>query len=80
MSLTAHRITEDFEYVRFCPFVNYMDGKKHTGQNIQIKFDNFLAKLNLDGPNVRRYIVLDNAANNNKHCEVLVSCSNCRTK
>ena len=66
MSLTAHRITEDFELLRFCPFVNYMDGKRHTAQNIKIKFDNFLRNLNLDGPNVKRWVVLDNAANNKK--------------
>ena len=66
MSLTAHKISVDFDYLRFCPFVNFMDGKSHTGANIKIKFDNFLHKLNLDGPNVRRWVVLDNAANNKK--------------
>lgn len=66
MSLTAHKINKDFDYLRFCPFVNFMDEKKHTGQNIAIKFDNFLRKLNLDGPDIRKYVVLDNAPNNKK--------------
>ena len=66
MSMTAHKITEDFDFWKFCPFVSFMDGKRHTGQNIVIKFDNFLHKLNLDGPDIKRFVILDNASNNKK--------------
>ena len=66
MSLTVHSITEDMELVNFVPFVNYMDGNKHTGENILIKLTKFLKKLGLDGINVRRVIVMDNASNNKK--------------
>ena len=66
MSLTVHIITEEMELLKFCPFVNYMDGLSHTGENILIKLTNFLQKLGLDSVNVRRVICMDNAANNKK--------------
>ena len=66
MSLTSHMITEDMELVHFTPFVSYMDGKKHTGEAIVLKFESFMRKLSLDGPNVQRFVVMDNAANNKR--------------
>jgi len=54
MSLTSHMITEDMELVHFTPFVSYMDGNRHTGEAVLLKFTNFMRKLNLDGPNVQR--------------------------
>ena len=66
MSLTSHMITEDMELVHFTPFVSYMDGKRHTGEAIGLKFENFMRKLSLDGPNVQRFVVMDNAAPNKR--------------
>ena len=66
MSLTSHMITDDMELLHFTPFVSYMDGEKHTGETIVLKLENFMKKLTLDGPNVKRFVVLDNASNNKK--------------
>jgi len=66
MSLTCHMITEDMELVHFTPFVSYMEGKRHTGEAVLLKFTNFMRKLNLDGVDVQRFVVLDNASINKK--------------
>ena len=70
MSLTIHLITDEMELLKFCPFVNYMDGIKHTGENILITLTNFLKKLGLDELKVRKVIVMDNAANNKKAARI----------
>ena len=64
MSLTAHFLTKDFVLVKLVQFVTWFGHNRHTGVNMKLLLDQFLAVLGLDGVNIHRTVVTDNASNN----------------
>jgi len=66
LSLTVHFINDKMEMLSFVPFVQYMDGDRHTGENLLLRIERFLAKLGLDKEEIVKYISMDNASNNKK--------------
>ena len=66
MCLTAHLIDKNWVLHRFCPFVKYMNGDRHTAVNIKLRMKKFMENIGLDKPGIRRIVTLDNASNNRK--------------
>jgi hypothetical protein len=48
--------------VIFCPFI-FLDGKRHTGKVIKLKFEQILKTPGLDIESIRNFVTLDNAKN-----------------
>jgi len=71
LSLTVHFITPDMKLVKLVPYVVYFGHNRHTGVNIKLALEKMLKELGMDGPDITRYICLDNAANNK--CAVRLS-------
>ena len=66
LSLTVHIINDDMEMMSFVPFVQYMEGEQHTGENILLRLENFLERLGLNREDLRKFNSMDNASNNKK--------------
>ena len=64
MSLTAHYINESWELIRIVPFIQYFGPNRHTGINLKCMMDQFMRVLTIEGPEIRKIVVCDNAANN----------------
>lgn len=64
MDLTCHYINGDFELVKLVPFIQYFGQNHHTGANLSVMMDQFMAALGLEGEEFRKYVVCDNASNN----------------
>lgn len=64
MSLTAHFISKDFELLKLTPFITWFGHNRHTGVNIKLLLDQFIEVLGLDGNDIQRTVVADNASNN----------------
>ena len=62
ISLTIQYLTENFEMVRMVPFVSHFVAK-HDGVNISLELTEMLGELNLLGPELKKYLVTDNASN-----------------
>ena len=66
ISLTVHFKTPDNKMFKVTAYAEYFGPRHHTGANIDFSLRAFMTELSLDGPEIRRYIILDNAANNVK--------------
>lgn len=66
ISLTVHFKTPDNKMFKLTAYAEYFGPRRHTGANIEFSLRAFMTELGLDGPEIRRYIILDNAANNVK--------------
>ena len=64
MAFTCHFINKEMELQKFVPFVEYFGDNRHTGRNIKLFIDQFLATLGLGGAHITKTIVCDNASNN----------------
>ena len=64
ISLTVHFRTPDNQVFKLSAYADYFGPRRHTGQNIVFCLRAFMVELGLDGPDIERYILLDNASNN----------------
>ena len=64
LSLTCHLINASMELVKIVPFVQYFGDNKHSGHNIKLMMDQFLKVIGMDGDQVAKVCVTDNASNN----------------
>ena len=64
MAFTCHFINKEMELQKFVPFVEYFGVNRHTGRNIKLFINQFLAALGMDGNDISKTIVCDNASNN----------------
>ena len=64
LCLTIHFITEDLNLLKFVPWCEYFGKRIHSGHNIKITLEDFLKAVELDNPDIKKTVVLDNAANN----------------
>ena len=64
MSLTAHYINKMWDLVRIVPFIQYFGPNRHTGLNLKLMMDQFMRVLTIEGPEIRKIVVCDNASNN----------------
>ena len=71
IALTVHFSDKNLVPWKFVLYAEYFGyGRRHTGQNIQFALETMFKEAGLDGDNVHRYILMDNAANN-KRCVTL---------
>ena len=64
ISLTVHFRTPDNLIFKLVAYAEYFGPRRHTGANIVFSLRTFMEELGLDGHDIERYILLDNAANN----------------
>ena len=62
MSLSLHVITEDGLLLKLVPFVSSFK-ECHTGKNIRLKLDAFMAALGIGSRSFTKRVVSDNASN-----------------
>lgn len=71
IALTIHFSDKNLDPWKFVLYAEYFGyGRRHTGQNIQFALETMFKEAGLDGANVHRFILMDNAANN-KRCATL---------
>ena len=71
IALTMHFSDKNLVPWKFVLYAEYFGyGRRHTGQNIQFALETMFKEAGLDGANVHRFILMDNAANN-KRCVTL---------
>ena len=66
ISLTIHFPTPDGELFELALHADYFGTNRHTGSNILFSLQSFMEECKLDGDDITRYMVLDNASNNKK--------------
>ena len=64
IALTVHFRTPDNQIFKLAAYAEYFGPRRHTGANIVFSLRAFMVELGLDGDDIERYILLDNAANN----------------
>ena len=64
ISLTFHFMDKNFDLRRLVLFADYFGNRRHTGANILMALDTMMKEAGLDGPNITRVMLLDNASNN----------------
>lgn len=64
MALTCHFINASMELIKLVPFIQYFGDNRHTGYNIKLMMDQFLRVIGMDGDQVAKVCVTDNASNN----------------
>ena len=66
IGLTIHFIDQNFKLRKLVISADYFGERKHTGENILMALDSLMEEARLDGPEITRIILLDNASNNKK--------------
>lgn len=66
ISLTVHFPAPDGELIKLVLHSDYFGENRHTGTNILFSLQSMMTECGLDGDNISRYIVLDNASNNKR--------------
>ena len=67
IALTIHFTDAKFYPWKFVLYAEYFGyGRRHTGRNIQFALEMMFREAGLDGENINRFILMDNAANNKK--------------
>lgn len=64
--LTIHFPTPDGDMFELVLHADYFGKNRHTASNILFSLKSFMEQSKLDGPDITRYMVLDNASNNKK--------------
>ena len=64
ISLTIHFRTPDNKPFKLTAYADYFGPRRHTGKNIVFCLRAFMVELGLNGEDIDRYILLDNASNN----------------
>ena len=70
VGLTSHVITENMDLLKLVPYVEYFGPKRHTADNILMSINTLMEEMGLDSPEIRRYLIMDNASNNKKAMRV----------
>jgi len=70
IALTIHFTDREFNQRKFVLYAEYFGTRRHTGENIQFALNTMFKESGLDGADVSRYILMDNASNN-KRCATL---------
>lgn len=66
MALTVHFSDQFANLWRFCLYSEYFGSHRHTGENILFVLETLFKEAGLDGEDVRRYVLMDNASNNKR--------------
>ena len=66
ISLTVHFLSPSYELVKLVVYADYFGARRHTADNILFSLNTMMTALGLDGEDISRYIILDNAANNKR--------------
>ena len=70
VALTVHFSDQHLNLWEFCLYAEYIGQHRHTGENILFVLETLFKEAGLDGEDVTRYILMDNASNN-KRCATL---------
>ena len=71
ISLTIHFLDQNLNLWKFVLYEEYFGkGRWHTGRNILFALETMFREARLDGDNIHRFILMDNASNN-KRCVTL---------
>ena len=70
IALTVHFSDQQSNLWEFCLYSEYFGQHRHTGENILFVLESLFKEAGLDGDDVTRYILMDNASNN-KRCATL---------
>lgn len=71
IALTVHFSDTDLNLWKFVLYAEYFGkGRRHTGANLQFAVETMFKEAGLDGVNVHRFLLMDNASNN-KRCVTL---------
>ena len=71
IALTVHFSDKDLNLWKFVLYAEYFGkGRRHTGANLQFAVETMFKEAGLDGVNVHRFLLMDNASNN-KRCVTL---------
>ena len=66
IGVTVHFVDKHFKLRKLVLHADYFGARKHSAQNILMALNTLMEEASLDGPEVTRIIILDNASNNKK--------------
>ena len=66
IGLTVHFLDKDYKLRKLVLHADYFGARTHRAENILMALETLMEEAHLDGPDITRIILLDNASNNKK--------------